>query len=328
MLKDDALKQQLCQKNNVALIVVPFFVSIKSIQDYVISELAKFGIMPPNTESFPPGLVAASALKKLRQIAANHEGELLSECYQGCSEKLRWKCKNSTHPEFMATPSAVTTGTWCKKCAGDKASESYRISIDQVQKWAKACDGELIEDGLFDSRADVTFALSDQAKFRCSKCNDQPIRIVRQVKEGRLCLCSTNKKRIDRKRLIEKLSERSMVLLSSGEFFRGRTCLTIQCSKCGWERDNVKVAYVMNGQIGCKNCSRNAPISIEKCRELGVRIGFHLISTEVRDGKNLLLWSCMKCGERIEMPYRKMRNVRTCKACARSEARMRLGLVL
>ena len=216
MQEGDALKAQLCRENNVSLIVIPYQISIDAIQIHVINELKKFNKESPNRSKFEHGFIAPSMLKKLRAYATSQGGHLLSQDYLGSSMKLEWKCKEPRHPKFAAAPSAlISRKSWCRRCANDEASESYRISAEQVQKWAEDCNGELIPDKssmatLIDKKSNqknmqlqlfqpqnnnTTYAISDKAMFRCLKCYDQPIRTIRQVKDGRLCFCSTNKKR-------------------------------------------------------------------------------------------------------------------------------------
>jgi hypothetical protein len=282
-LADDAEKLRLCKVNGVTLIVVPFSVPLKSVQSYVLRELAAIDIVPPNTISFDPGIVSLSTLAGLRQHAELLGGQLLSERYQGSAAKLRWKCKNPDHPPFETTPSAViNNGHWCRRCAAEKASDSHRISVSQVQEWARAAQGELLvgdPDGV--PAPEKGFALSDGAWFRCGACQRRQLRKIRQVKDGRLCLCHTNKTRIDRPVIKTKLAERSMILIEPGPNLRGRSDITIQCSKCS-ETWTVKASRVVNGSVGCPRCRRNATITREKALALGESIGFELRSDTVR----------------------------------------------
>ncbi len=325
-LADDADKVRLCMKHGIALIVIPFYVPLKEIQAYILRELEKIRIAPPNTTNFEPGVVSTSELEILRNHAARLGGLLLSDRYQGSAEKLRWQCKNPNHPPFDTTPSAViNNGHWCRKCAGEKSSESYRVPVKQIQEWALACKGELLLDGLGSLTEEKGLALADKAEFRCLSCNKRQDRTVRQVKEGRLCLCHTKKTRIDRVTIEEKLSSRSMCLVDSVPIFRGRTSITIQCTKCGTQWA-AKVSNIVNSGVGCPKCRPNAAITIEKARELGESIGFLLRSVEVRGGKDVLHWECKKCGQTINEAYRRMRHLRRCPSCARLEVAKHLKI--
>lgn len=325
-LADDAEKVRLCKENGISLIVIPFYISLKGIQAYVLRDLAKIKIVPPNTTNFEPGVLATSILERLRQCAASLGGHLLSDRYQGGAEKLRWQCKNPEHPPFETTPSSIiNNGSWCRRCAGEKQSESYRVPMEKVQEWARVCKGELVLDAKALPVAKMGFALADKAEFRCLSCNRRQYRTVKQVKEGRLCLCHTKKTRINRVAVEEKLSVLSMCLVDSDVIFRGRTQVNIQCKKCGMQWA-AKVSNIINSGVGCPKCRHGAAITIEKARELGKRIGFLLRSNEVRGGLDVLHWECKKCGKRLDKPYREMRSFRRCPACVRMESSKRLKI--
>ena len=51
---------------------------------------------------------------------------------------------------------------------------------------------------------------------------------------------------------------------------------------------------------------------------------FDVLTSEVHSGKQPLNWRCRVCGEVLEMPYRRMRNLRRCPACQGDEVRARL----
>jgi hypothetical protein len=325
-LADDADKVRLCMAHGVSLIVIPFYVPLRGIQDHVLRELEQINIVPPNATTLEPGLSSTSILERLRQHAARLGGCLLSERYQGIAKKLRWQCKNPEHPPFETTPNAIlSNGHWCKKCAGVKSSESYRVAVEQVQEWALACKGELVLNLSGSPTFEMGLALADKAEFHCLSCNRRQFRTVRQVKEGRLCLCHTKKTRIDRAAVEEKLSERSMCLVGPAAILGGRTRITIQCNGCGTQW-TPKTSTVMNDAVGCPKCRRNAAITIEKARELGERIGFLLRSDKVCGGMDVLHWECKKCGQSLDKAYRVMRNLRRCPACARLEAAKHLKI--
>lgn len=323
----DSDKARLCREHGVALVIVPFYVPLDGLQSYVLQELAKLSLVPVNTAPFKPGVFCPSILERLRQHAARLGGRLLSNRYQGSAGKLLWQCKSLEHPPFKAAPSAIlNNGSWCRTCAGERAAESYRAPLGQVREWALACGGELVVDATEFRIAEKGFALADSATFRCLSCNRSNLRTIRQVKQGRLCLCHTNKTRIDRATVEARLSARFMRLVDSVSVFRGRERITIQCEKCGTEW-LAKVSNIVNSGVGCPKCRRNASITVERARELGETIGFLLRSDRVCGGADVLHWECKKCGNSLEKSYREMRSVRRCPVCSRNEAATRLKLV-
>jgi transcription elongation factor Elf1 len=325
-LEDDYEKIRLCRENGVKLIIIPFSVRIDDIQEYVLKELAKVGVTPRNTTSFEPGILAPSRMEKLRQYAIFRGGQLLSEKYQGSAAKLTWKCKDPKHPPFKAAPSTVLSrGSWCKRCAGEKQADSYRISSEQVRDLARSAKGELVKDEEESLLTEKRYALTDKANFRCLDCNRIRVRTIRQVKEGRLCLCHTKKTRIDREAVETKLAQRSMDLIEPVIIQGGRSIVTVECKRCGTSFP-LRVRNIINDGYGCPKCRRNARITIEKTREYSEKYGFTLLSTEVNGGNDILLWECKVCGGRIEKAYREMRNVHRCPHCNQNSAKGRLKI--
>lgn len=316
-INDDSKKAQLCKENKVTLIIIPFTVPIVEIQNFVLDELRSGGITPPVTETFQPGLVRSSILEKLQQHAASLGGRLLSDKYLGSDKKLLWQCENVKHAPFGSSPSTVKAGSWCDKCADVKASESHKVSAEQVREWARLCDGELELDSTHES---TKFALSDEAQFRCLSCDRTSVRTVRQVKGGYLCFCRTNKIRISRAMIEERLSERRIRLIAPDRIEGGKTRITIQCEKCKMEWPS-KAATIMSSGAKCPACNpaRNAGITIEKARAIAEKIGFKLLSEDLENGSTELSWECKTCADRLNKPFREMRNVRRCRNCAQIE---------
>lgn len=54
----------------------------------------------------------------MREWAAAHGGECLSNEYVNAKTKLLWRC--SCGHEFWAMPTNVQRGEWCPKCKGKK----------------------------------------------------------------------------------------------------------------------------------------------------------------------------------------------------------------
>ncbi len=320
---DDEDKLRLCKENGVALIVIPFLISLNDIRNYVLVELAKIGIEPPNTETFPPGIQSVKMLEKLQNYAANLEGRLLSNKYLGSGEKHSWQCKSPEHPPFSMAPSSVFRGSWCGRCADEKSSESYKISVEQLQKMAQDNCCELVLDRLTKKK----FASCDSARFRCLSCGRDITRTIQQAKDNRLCFCSTKKVRIDRLTLNEKLASAPVRIIGSNEILGGKTRVMLQCEKCG-DTWSLKASYMMNGIVKCDKCtpSRNTSITIEKAYAIGDRCGFKLRSDTLENGQTILHYECKKCGESLFKSYRQMRGVRRCPQCTQKEASKRLGL--
>ncbi|MDR3550574.1 MAG: hypothetical protein P4L31_04115 [Candidatus Babeliales bacterium] len=320
---DDEDKLRLCKENDVALIVIPFLISLKEIQSYVLVELIKIGIEPPNIETFLPGIQSVKMLEKLQNYAANLGGRLLSNKYLGSGEKHSWQCKSSEHPPFSMAPSSVFSGSWCGRCANEKSSESYKISTKQLQEIAEGNRCELLLDGLTEKK----FASYDQATFRCLDCEELTIRTTQEAKNGSICFCRTKKVRIDRSELNKKLASVPVRIVGPDEIEGGKTMVELQCKNCEYQW-SLKASYMMSGTVKCHKCapSRNAPITIAKARTTGEKYGFKLRSDTLVNGQTKLHYECKKCGESLYISYRQMRGGCKCPQCTQEEAVKRLGL--
>lgn len=77
-------------------------------------------------------------LDDMRQIAMSRGGKCLSRKYVHSQQKLRFRCHQGH--VWDATPNAILTGRWCRKCA----DATRRTSLSDVQKMAAARGGKCI----------------------------------------------------------------------------------------------------------------------------------------------------------------------------------------
>lgn len=114
---NDIIKIDLCNKNKIPLIIVPYTVKLSNLQDFLVDHCNKLRIDIPNKDIIDITnlkLDYKNELKKLQEIAKNKEGELLSNTYLGCNTKLQWKCKEGHI--WDTTPSNIKKGSWCRLC--------------------------------------------------------------------------------------------------------------------------------------------------------------------------------------------------------------------
>lgn len=313
----DARKVKLCADHDVNLIVVPYSVGWTHMQEYITGELTARGVPIVDPSPFDPGVVSYSRIEELQQHAAAMGGRLVSSRYRGSSEPLIWYCARLEHPAFPATPNSILSGRWCDKCADERTSARYRVSVGEVQVWANVAGGELLLSGLPSTSSEEGLALGESATFRCQRCGDERQRTVRQVKGGRLCLCASNKVRIDWKKVKAALVGRQISIVGPDDIGGGRTPLELCCEQCGHEWTKPASA-VVHGDAGHKSCTRG--VTIEKARAAGARSGFTLLSAEACKGSDLLQWTCAAAGHPLGLSYREMRNRRRCAQCAEAKA--------
>jgi hypothetical protein len=76
-------------------------------------------------------------LKEMKALAKNKGGKCLSKKYLNNRTRLLWEC-NEGH-KWMAQPSNIKLGNWCKKCAG-----LSNITIQELKKIAIKAGGRLL----------------------------------------------------------------------------------------------------------------------------------------------------------------------------------------
>ncbi|MFW9822151.1 MAG: hypothetical protein ACFFE4_04410 [Candidatus Thorarchaeota archaeon] len=133
--RDDKRKKELCIKNNVILIVIPYFVSFDEMEDYIRTQCKMRGIHMSETEDridwndfniTPPNMIQEMrmAAKKIGIKRYGFPGKCLSNDYFGRLIHLKWECGDpSCRHQWWATPNNVINHQrWCPRCAGKKYS--------------------------------------------------------------------------------------------------------------------------------------------------------------------------------------------------------------
>lgn len=115
--KKDILKLELCIKEKITLIVIPYTVKIKNLPEYITNECKKYNIQIKNTNTIDLHKLKINyknELDKLKALALLKKGELLSTTYLGNTIKLSWKCHNKHI--FEKTPEQIKLNKWCPTC--------------------------------------------------------------------------------------------------------------------------------------------------------------------------------------------------------------------
>lgn len=116
----DAIKKELCKKNNVKLICIPelfTYVKIKDLLDFLKKEFAKNNISFDESISFDDidlkNAYAPEYFKELKALARNRNFKLLSNAYIGPNELHDFKCIKRGH-EFSRTKYNLDECPFCR----------------------------------------------------------------------------------------------------------------------------------------------------------------------------------------------------------------------
>jgi|GEM_PF-2590195 len=310
---DDDLKVELCRKNGINLIIVPYC-EWGNLVSYILSELSKINISPLNISLNDVGIKSSSRLYKLNEyVKRRHDGYLVSKVWRGSDQKLEFRCRSVHHGIYRQTPSAVYSGKWCRRCDLDYRSASCRILGEKIKQIAHANGWDFLGDEL------TMYHPSETVPVLCRLCSDTDEIQVKKIVKGKSCSCATNKKRITKKRLQEKLAARNFAFHQPDEFpekIPGPTKIPVVCLRCKG-LDEKLARNIANDQFGCENCKPNARVTLEKAHAAGLKNGFTLEwkGTEIPNSFVPLSYRCNQCTTLLEIPYRKMRNSMRCPKC-------------
>lgn len=144
----DEIKRALCKEHGVTLIEIPEIPDITPIaelKDTIRRECKQTGYELPtlfeNTEvDFSPAYKTnhdMDQMNKLREIAREHNGELLATNYLGSKSPHRWRCRKGH--EWEAKPNNIKNGSWCPTCAG-----KAKVTIEDMRKLARSHGGRCL----------------------------------------------------------------------------------------------------------------------------------------------------------------------------------------
>jgi hypothetical protein len=152
LARDDA-KRAACAERGIRLVEIPEVprqILVSDLRDYIIKECEKKNVsLPDNARTRPIDLVGAYAvgpLQRLRAVAEEQGGILVSEHFKGYNERHQWQCGKG-HVWEASASSVVYMGTWCPHCAGN-----VKYSLQQAQSYALDKGGMCLSEHYTDAR--------------------------------------------------------------------------------------------------------------------------------------------------------------------------------
>jgi len=114
----DLEKYQLCETNNIVLIVIPYIVKYEDLYNYILERCPNPPEDTPETIDYSVLEVESLNNSKLRDISnyvkEKFEGDLLSNIYVNNTTRLDFRCKEGHC--FKQTWGIIISGIFCKKC--------------------------------------------------------------------------------------------------------------------------------------------------------------------------------------------------------------------
>lgn len=153
--------------------------------------------------------VKAEVFARIQAIAREKGGRCLSTEYVNADAHLRWRCAEGH--EWEATPSCISHGTWCARCA-----RKAKLTIEEMQELARARGGLCVSTEYANSKTRLRWrcavghewsALQSHVRRGawCPHCAGNAPRTIREVQamaaeRGGICLSTTIKSSSDRVR--------------------------------------------------------------------------------------------------------------------------------
>ena len=218
---DDKTKADLCKKNEVILIVIPYNVKTTELKNFIFKNLFDLKLNIKLNKNINDNYVVSNELEELNIIAEQNGGKCLSKIYVGVDQKHKFICAEGHIFESIPANIKSKRKSWCPTCKPNRIGNSNRkYSLADMQNIASQ------KKGLFLS---PTFkSVNDTYLWECEfghQWNTQPAEIIR----GRWCKkCSISNKK-DNISEMRILAESRNGKCISNEYVDSQTKLIWEC---------------------------------------------------------------------------------------------------
>ena len=127
LVEDDKLKAELCKKNNINLIVVPY--TCIDIKEFIKKQLDDLKI---NYTDFTEKIILRSEINsRIEEIVKEKQGELLTPNFVSREEEIELKCIHNH--SWKTKVKMILSGSWCHTC-GLQVDEKTKTKISEKMK--------------------------------------------------------------------------------------------------------------------------------------------------------------------------------------------------
>ena len=131
MINNDKIKDDVCYENDIALFVIPYYVSINDIPKYILNKFLGYGI---NLNFDCTYIDSSNFIECISdnidavQVIKNKNGIIIEHKYNGLITVHTIKCQNGH--EFIKHDCEIINGEWCTECPlTNTVSESIKDVI-------------------------------------------------------------------------------------------------------------------------------------------------------------------------------------------------------
>ena len=278
----DKLKNELCEKNNVRMIRIPY-TEDNNIEGFIGNWLDDYRI--PRTGKEIDWLLFwarnNNQLEECKKYAKKRGGKCLSAEYVGAHKKMEWQC--SKGHTWLATSSNVKRGTWCPVCVGRNKT------IEDMHELARKKGGKCLSSEYVNCGYKLEWQCAEGHRWMAD------LNHINHIKNSTWCpKCATKRNADEQRNTIEDMHELAHK--------RGGKCISTKYvnnySKLKWECANGHTWWavpnnIKNAKTWCPKCGDTLKKTIEEIHELAHKRGGKCLSTEYVNAYHELEWECL-----------------------------------
>lgn len=313
ILLHDRIKRERCADVGIILIEIPEVgtrTKVEDLRSFILLEATRSGVEGKVVNaSFTPDWREVYAggydyIERLRAIAQEHGGRLLTDEWKGQDVAVILECKMGHR--FKMKPSGVYQGAWCQECAGNRPG-----TIEEMRRIAKERGGECLSHEYVNGKTKL--------KWRCLIHDHTWWNTPNNIKRGQWCiLCAGRRKwTIEAVRALAQARGGSCL---SDEYRNTKAKLRFRCGTCGHIWDTT-LSSLLNGSF-CPRCGLERVLkktrkSIDEMHEIAAQHGGSCLSTRYVNSHTPLVF---KCRNQSHPPWKaaptNIRRGKWCRLCA------------
>ena len=218
-------------------------------------------------------------LQECQELAISKGGKCLSTEYINTQTYMEWKCKEESHPSWLANFKSVKHGnTWCPTCAGKD-----KLTLEECQDLAISRGGKCLSTEYINTQTSM--------EWKCKEESHQSwFATFGSVKNANTwCLTCAGKNKLTLKECQFLAISRGGKCLST-EYINTHTYMEWKCKE-----DHTWFAIfnsVKDCCTWCPTCAGYAKLTLQECQELAISKGGKCLSTEYINTQTYMEWKC------------------------------------
>jgi hypothetical protein len=291
--KNDRKKIQLCKKNNVKLIVIPYWIKLEDIKEYIVLECEKQNIFisNKNINIDDINIYNSNKYRKLKEIIINNGGKLISKVISP-NNIVKVICNNNHHRTIKANSILSCKYIPCPKC-----SNNEKKTLNDLLQIINKKGGKLL--------SNVYKSANMLYEFQCKRNHIWKTK-ARYIFDGNWC----NKCHyIEQKE--QKLKSKRYNISDIEQKYNCK-CLTNYVDnihkKYLWQCQNGHInqkslrSLIGVGFFRCWECAGSKPKTIDDMKSLAEKYNGRFLSNNYKNMHVRYLWECGKGHQWYRVP--------------------------